>query len=179
MTYTTFYNRLATYNPLIKSLSHDAGYLTRSYWAYSIAYFLCVVVIFLDIKKYDFFKSPSLRSLLSFLHAADGIVALILALAFYYKSRLLLYGGVVAITKLFLLHLLSRMVTGEAAFGPWAITLQVITHPLTNTPTLDDPVTHQLTYSLHHILTLCSNRQRRPFCIILVPSSSYAIIIPH
>ena len=108
-----------------------------------MAYFLCVVVIFLDIKKYDFFKSPPLRSLLSFLHAADGIVALILALAFYYKSPLLLYGGVIAITKVFLLHLLSRMVTGEAAFGPWAITLQVrifyfyriiyhVTHELTN-----------------------------------------------
>ena len=89
----------------------------------------------MDIKKYDFFKSPSLRSLLSFLHAADGIVALILALAFYYKSPLLLYGGVCAITKVFLLHLLSRMVTGEAAFGPWAITLQV-TPMNTSTPSV-------------------------------------------
>ena len=102
----------------------DDIYLTNYFWAYTGAYLLCVIAIFLDLKKYDFFKSSSLRSVLSFLHASDGVIAAVLALAFYYRSPLLLYSGVLSITKLFLLHLLSRMVTGEAAFGPWAITLQ-------------------------------------------------------
>lgn len=85
---------------------------------------MCIVVIFLDIKKYNFFKSPRLRSLLSFLHSIDGVVALVLSLAHYYKSELLLNIGVLMIAKCFLLHLLSRMVTGQAAFGPLAVSLQ-------------------------------------------------------
>ena len=88
------------------------------------AYFLCIIAVFLDFKRYDFFKQRALRDFLSFLHAIDGIIALVLSLAFYYKSRTLLYFGVLAITKCFLLHLLSRMVTGQAAFGPMAISLQ-------------------------------------------------------
>ena len=99
-----------------------ATYLTHSYWVYTLGYCLCVLAIFLDLKRYA--KWPPLRSVLSFLHAADGVIALVLALAFYFKSTVLLVVGVVAITKVFLLHLLSRMVTGEAAFSPLEITLQ-------------------------------------------------------
>lgn len=88
------------------------------------AYVLCILAILLDLKRYEFFKLPFLRNFLSFLHAIDGIVALVLSLAYYFKSKLLLYIGILAITKCFLLHLLSRMVTGQAAFGPMAISLQ-------------------------------------------------------
>lgn len=102
----------------INNASFTSGFV------YFGAYILCIVAVFLDLKQYSFFKQPILRKFLSFLHAMDGIVALILGLAYYYKSQLILYIGVLAITKCFLLHLLSRMVTGEAAFGPYAISLQ-------------------------------------------------------
>jgi hypothetical protein len=88
------------------------------------AYAMCILAIFLDIKRYAFFKRPELRSFITFLHAVDGIIALVLALAYYFRSKVLLIVGVLAITKCFLLHLLSRMVTGQAAFGPMAISLQ-------------------------------------------------------
>ena len=88
------------------------------------AYVLCILAVWIDLKRYTFFKQPALRSFLSFLHAIDGVIALVLSLAYYYKNQLMLYVGVLAITKCFLLHLLSRMVTGQAAFGPLAISLQ-------------------------------------------------------
>jgi hypothetical protein len=98
--------------------SFRAGYI------YLGAYILCITVIFLDIKRFQFFKKPALRSFLSFLHAIDGISALVLSIAYYYRSQTLLLLGVLAITKFFLLHLLSRMVTGQAAFGFFEISLQ-------------------------------------------------------
>ena len=88
------------------------------------AYVLCITVIYLDIKRFQFFKKPALRNFLSFLHAIDGIAALVLSLAYYFKSQTLLLVGVLTITKFFLLHLLSRMVTGQAAFGFSEISLQ-------------------------------------------------------
>ena len=88
------------------------------------AYLLCILAIYLDLKNYAFSKSPMVRNFLSFLHAIDGISALMLALAYYYKSPILLFSGVLFMTKCFMLHLLSRMVTGEAASGKAEITLQ-------------------------------------------------------
>lgn len=93
-------------------------------YVYLGAYILCITVIFLNIKRFQFFKKPALRNFLSFLHAIDGIAALVLSLAYYFKSQALLLLGVLTITKFFLLHLLSRMVTGQAAFGFSEISLQ-------------------------------------------------------
>ena len=104
------------YSPSVDSFSPGS--------IYTVAYVLCIVAVFLDLKRYEFFKRKALRDFLSFLHAIDGIIALALSLAFYFRSRTLLYIGVLAITKCFLLHLLSRMVTGQAAFGTMAISLQ-------------------------------------------------------
>ena len=92
--------------------------------AYLGAYFLCVLAIYLDLKSYRFSKLPAVRNLLSFFHAMDGISAATLALAYYYKSSILLYLGIIFVTKGFMLHLLSRMVTGEAASSKAEITLQ-------------------------------------------------------
>ena len=92
--------------------------------AYLGAYLLCVLAIYLDLKSCRFSKLPAVRSLLSFFHAMDGISAAMLALAYYYKSPILLYSGILFMTKCFMLHLLSRMVTGEAASSKAEITLQ-------------------------------------------------------
>lgn len=88
------------------------------------AYVLCIFAVYLNLKRYSFFSSPFLRNFLSFLHALDGIVALVLSLAYFYKSQGLLYMGILGITKCFLLHQLSRMVTGQLAYGPAEISLQ-------------------------------------------------------
>ena len=92
---------------------------------YIAAYILCIIPILLDFKSYGFFKSRTLRNVLSFLHAIDGLIALELGFAYYYKSYFLLQIGIFAITKMYLLHLLSRMVTGETAFGKYEIILQM------------------------------------------------------
>ena len=67
--------------------------------AYLGAYLLCVIAIYLDLKSYRFSKLPAARNLLSFLHAIDGISAAMLALAYYYKSPILLYSGILFMTK--------------------------------------------------------------------------------
>ena len=92
--------------------------------AYLGAYLLCVLAIYLDLKSYRFSKLPAVRNLLSSLHAIDGISAAMLALAYYYKSPILLYSGILFLTKCFMLHLPSRMVTGEAASSKAEITIQ-------------------------------------------------------
>jgi hypothetical protein len=91
---------------------------------FTTSYVLCIVAVLIELKKYDFFKSPLIRNMLTVLHALDGIIALLLGFAVYFRSPLLLSIGLIAMTKFFLLHLLSRMVTGQAAFGRFPISLQ-------------------------------------------------------
>ena len=88
------------------------------------AYLLCILTIFLELKKYDCAKWTLLRNTLTFLHACDGIIALLLGLALYYESMGMVAIALIAITKLFLVHLLSRMVTGVVAYGSVDISKQ-------------------------------------------------------
>jgi hypothetical protein len=85
---------------------------------------LCIATVIAELKKYAFFQSSSIRNVLKALHAADGVIALLLGLALYYESPTLLLIGLICITKFFLLHLLSRMVTGQVAHGRFAVGLQ-------------------------------------------------------
>lgn len=106
---------------LLSSLS------TFSFQAGSVyfgAYLLCISAIFLELKRFSLFKKSIVTKFLSFLHAIDGITALMLSMAYYYKNQTLQILGVLTITKFFLLHLLSRMVTGQAAFSSAEISLQ-------------------------------------------------------
>jgi len=90
------------------------------------AYVLCIGTVWLELKKFEYFKAEKtlLRSLLKFLHACDGLVALFLGLSIYYQNMTLMSAMIVAMTKFFLLHLLSRMVTGVTAYTPMDISLQ-------------------------------------------------------
>lgn len=94
-----------------------------SFW-YSIAFVLCILAIFLNIKKYEFTKKPLFRNTLSFMHGMDSINALILGYAMYYENNFILSIGTFIMSKLFLLHLLSRMVTGEASFTNFQVCVQ-------------------------------------------------------
>jgi hypothetical protein len=88
------------------------------------SYLLCIVTILVDFKSTSFAQSKALRFAIKLLHACDGIVALLLGSGIFYKSNALLLVGMVCITKVFLLHLLSRMVTGVKAFSTQAVVLQ-------------------------------------------------------
>lgn len=88
------------------------------------AYLLCIAAIFLELKSIPFFKSTFVRGLITVLHAADGVSAIILGLSIYYQDSILLVFGILAIGKIFLLHLLSRMVTGVKAYGNFEVALQ-------------------------------------------------------
>ncbi len=71
-----------------------------------------------------FFKTSLVRDSITFLHASDGLIALSLGLSVYYQSNIAIALGILAITKFFLLHLLSRMVTGVKAYTYFEIAMQ-------------------------------------------------------
>ncbi len=89
-----------------------------------IAYLLCAAAIFMNIKSIAFFKTALVRDSITFLHAADGFTALVMGLAIYFQSNFWMMIGILAITKVFLLHLLSRMVTGVKAHSNFEVLLQ-------------------------------------------------------
>eukprot|EP01031_Cornospumella_fuschlensis_P027281 gene27281-32953_t len=66
----------------------------------SVSYILCIAAVYLDLKNIEFFKSKPVRNIITVLHALDGI------------------------TKVFLLHLLSRMVTGVKVYDKFSIAVQ-------------------------------------------------------
>ncbi len=88
------------------------------------SYILCIGVIYLDIKRYAFFQSTTIRNTIKFLHAADGVTALAMGMSVYHQSNLWMFISILAITKGFLLHLLSRMVTGVQTYHKSEVALQ-------------------------------------------------------
>jgi hypothetical protein len=96
----------------------------RSGLLFFCTYLLCMAAIFMELKSMPFFKSAFVRGLITVLHAADGVSAVILGLAIYYQDSVLLIFGILAIGKIFLLHLLSRMVTGVKAYGNFEVAVQ-------------------------------------------------------
>jgi len=91
---------------------------------FAVCYLACLGSIFLNIKDFEFFKEPWLRNLLSFLHAIDGFLVVFLGLGIYYNSNLLCLITILALCKVFLLYLLSRMVTGVKAYSKTQMVLQ-------------------------------------------------------
>ncbi|RYH12853.1 hypothetical protein EON65_37115 [archaeon] len=89
-----------------------------------VSYVLCILAIYLDLKNIEFLKSKLIRSIITALHALDGVLALGMGLGLYYKSTLLFGMSVLGITKIFLLHLLSRMVTGVKVHEKFSIAVQ-------------------------------------------------------
>jgi len=107
--------------PRVPNLSLDSFSPTVIFFS---SYVLCVLTIVADIRNSKFAQSKTLRSFITVLHACDGIVALMLGCGLWYQSNSLLLLGMICITKAFLLHLLSRMVTGVKAFSTQAVILQ-------------------------------------------------------
>ncbi len=89
-----------------------------------VAYLLCIGMVLLEVKNLPFFQSKFVRNSIKILHALDGLIALVVGMAYYYENNTLLAIGILCITKFFLLHLLSRMVTGVKAFSKWSVIVQ-------------------------------------------------------
>lgn len=88
------------------------------------AYCFCVCTILLNLKDVPFFQSITMRNIIKFLHAMDGINALLIGIGMYYRNLLVVALGLLCMTKLFLLCLLSRMVTGIKTHSTSAVVLQ-------------------------------------------------------
>jgi hypothetical protein len=89
-----------------------------------ISYILCMLTIWLGIKKWNISKHKILRDFLTVLYGLDGIAALLLGYSIYIKNNWLILISILISTKIFLLHFLSRMVTGLHAYTNNAIALQ-------------------------------------------------------
>lgn len=89
-----------------------------------ISYILCMLTIWLGIKKWNISKHKILRDFLTVLYGLDGIAALLLGYSIYIKNNWLTLISILVSTKIFLLHFLSRMVTGLHAYTNNAIALQ-------------------------------------------------------
>jgi hypothetical protein len=88
------------------------------------AYLSCILPVLLNFKNIHFFQSRSVRLLIRFLHACDGFIALLIGTAIFYENDFILCFAILLISKFFLLHLLSRMVTGVRAYSKLSIIFQ-------------------------------------------------------
>lgn len=82
------------------------------------------LTIWMGLKRVEFFKSQGIRNSLTFLYSLDGVVSLGLGWGMYTENVTITALSILASCKIFLLHFLSRMVTGVQAYTYMAITLQ-------------------------------------------------------
>jgi hypothetical protein len=79
-----------------------------------ISYVLCIITQLSGFKDITYIsKSESFRSLLSILHGLDGFAALLIGVSLYYKSKIGLWLSLIMITKIFLIHLLNRLILAK------------------------------------------------------------------
>lgn len=134
-----------THCNLVKYFSHDEYHPEIMFCS---TYVLCMIAILLDLKSMTFFKSSLIRNIITVLHGADGFIAFGMGIGIYYQNSLLLAMSIILISKFFLLHLLSRMVTGVKAHDKLAIMLQTTKTYIHHTASfyfISDPTTALLT----------------------------------
>jgi hypothetical protein len=86
----------------------EGGYI------FLISYILCIITQLSGFKDITYIsKSESFRSLLSILHGLDGFAALLIGMSLYYKSKIGLWLSLIMITKIFLIHLLNRLILAK------------------------------------------------------------------
>lgn len=112
--------RLSKCNPF--QALNDSAFIPSVFFISSFIF--CILTIFMHFRANNFFHSTRLRSVLKLLHALDGPLALFLGLGIYYESNFLTFISLMLICKFYLLHLLSRMVTGIKTHSNQAIALQ-------------------------------------------------------
>jgi hypothetical protein len=92
--------------------------------AFALSYALCIATVLLEVKRVPFFRLPLVKDTITVLHALDGVNALLIGLGMFYHNVIVVTIGLLCMTKLFLLHLLSRMVTGVQTYSTWSVVLQ-------------------------------------------------------
>lgn len=78
-----------------------------------ISYTMCIVTDVLGVSACSFVKHSFFRSTLSLLHGMDGLAALMIGMAIRFKSLTWLTIGLMVMTKVFLIHLLNRMILAK------------------------------------------------------------------
>ena len=117
---------------VLESVTRFAAYSHKGIDAYDTSlcvlfvasYTMCIGAILLNLKDMTFFQSPFVKGSIKILHALDGVNALLIGAGMYYRNLLLLAIGLVFMTKVFLLYLLSRMVTGVKTHSTASVVLQ-------------------------------------------------------
>lgn len=102
---------------------YTRGRLPSSLIMFVGTFILTIACIWMDLKKNNA-RLESIRPVLKVVHAADGLIALLLSIAMWAESDWATLFCLICLNKFFLLHLLSRMVTGVAAFSRSQIVLQ-------------------------------------------------------
>lgn len=89
-------------------------YWTQGGYILFISYALCLLTQLFGFKNMKSITTSAVfRSTLSFLHGLDGVAALLIGTSIYYKSKIGLWMGSIMITKVFLIHLLNRLILAK------------------------------------------------------------------
>lgn len=96
------------------NLSSMSDYEAKLRAIFISSYILSIGMVFLDVKSSQFYsKNESfIRSVIKVLHGSDSFCALLLGVGLWFHSLTLISTSCLLLTKFFLLHLLSRAVTG-------------------------------------------------------------------
>lgn len=96
------------------NLSSMSDYEAKLSAIFISSYILSIGMVFLDVKSSQFYsKNESfIRSVIKVLHGSDSFCALLLGVGLWFHNLTLISTSCLLLTKFFLLHLLSRAVTG-------------------------------------------------------------------
>lgn len=103
---------------------------SKSYWVdqgicFAAFFVVCIVMQAANFKDCVVVKHPYFRTLLSFSHGADGLLAGAIGLSIYYRSRIGLIVSLAFMCKFGLLCLLNRMILAKAvSASPFETMLQ-------------------------------------------------------
>lgn len=118
-------------NSTVKNIVHNASLLvfveaiwrivinSKSYWVdqgicFAAFLLVCIVMQAANFKDCTAVKHPYFRTVLSFIHGADGLLAGAIGLSIYYRSRIGLIVSLAFMCKFGLLCLLNRMILAKA-----------------------------------------------------------------
>ena len=98
----------------VQATDINADYWAEAGYIFFYSYLLCLMTQLFGFKDMKTITTSTLfRSTLSFLHGLDGFAALLIGASMYYRSRIGLWIGSIMITKVFLIHLLNRLILAK------------------------------------------------------------------
>ena len=105
----------AVYRKLIPAVDSELPqFWMRGGYIFFYTYVLCIFTQLIDFKVFKSITTSKLfRATLSWLHGLDGLAALLIGVSIYYKSEVGLWIGSIMITKIFLIHLLNRLILAK------------------------------------------------------------------